>query len=50
MAEQALVLVGSGLNTEQVLLMRPIYIEKIHFCTKRSGFDSEAGLNIQWSL
>ena len=44
-----MVLVENGLNSEQISLMRPIYI-KIYFGTERSGLNSEGGLNFVWSL
>ena len=45
-----MVLLDSGLNSEQVSLMRPIYIEKMDFCTGTSGLNSEGGLYFEWSL
>ena len=43
-------LVESGLNNEQVSLMRPIYTENCIFGTKTSGLNSEGGLNFEWSF
>ena len=40
----------SGLNSEQVSLMRPIYIEKLHLGTETNGLNIEGGLNYKWSL
>ena len=45
-----MVLVESGLNSEQVSLVRPIYIEKSNFGTETSGLNSEGGLNNGTSL
>ena len=41
-----MILVKSGLNSEKVSLMRPIYIEKmlLFFGTETSGLNSEGGL------
>ena len=44
-----LVLVESGLSTEQVSLMRTIYIEKMYFGTETRGLNIEGGLNFEWS-
>ena len=38
-----MILVESGLNSEQVSLLRPIYIEKWIFDTKTSGLNNEGG-------
>ena len=40
-------LVVSGLNSEQVSLMIPFYIEKLHFGTETRGLNSEGGLNLE---
>ena len=45
-----MLLVGSGLISEQVSLMRPINIEIMHFGTETSGLNSEGGLNNDKSL
>ena len=45
-----MVVVENGLNSEQVSLTSPIYIEKIHFSTETSGLNSEGGLDIEWSF
>ena len=45
-----MVLVESGLNSEQVSSLCPIYIDKMYFVTKTSGLNSEGGLNFEWSL
>ena len=42
-----MVLVESGLNIEQVSLLRPIYIEKKNFGTIISGLNSEGGFNCE---
>ena len=42
-----MVLVESGLNSEHVSLMRPIYMEN---CIETSGLNNEGGLNFEWSL
>ena len=34
-------LVNSDLNSEQVSLLRPIYIEKLHFGTETSRLNSQ---------
>ena len=42
-----------GLNSEQVSLMRSVYIEKnerSNLVTETSGLYSEDGLNFEWSL
>ena len=41
-----IILVESGLISEQVSLMRPIYIENFGTCV----LYSEGGLNFEWSL
>ena len=43
-------LVESGIDSEQVSLTRPIYIEKMYFGNKTSGLNIEGGLNFEWSL
>ena len=45
-----MLLVDSGLNSEQVSIMRPIYISIIQFGTETSGFNSRGGLTFEWSL
>ena len=42
-----MVLVESGLNSEQIKLMRPISIKKMLFGTETSGVNSEGGLNLE---
>ena len=44
-----MVLIKSGLNIEQVTLMRPISIENcISVLKQLSGLNSEGGLNLEW--
>ena len=38
----------SGLDNEQVSLIKPFYIEKF-IGTETSGLNSEDGLNFEWS-
>ena len=44
-----MVLVESGLNSEQVSLMRPFYIEKC-ILVQKQVVHSDGGLNFKWSL
>ena len=36
-------------ESDQVSLTRPIYIEKLQFVTETSGLNSEGGLIFEWS-
>ena len=51
-----IVLVESGLNREQISLMRPIYMEKMYFCIGTSHVidlnndNNDGGLTLKWSL
>ena len=40
----SVVLVESGLNSEQISLMTPVYIEKYIFGTETSGLNNKGGL------
>ena len=44
-----MILVESGFTSEQVSLMKSIYIEKCIFGTETSGLNRKGGLNIQKS-
>ena len=47
-----MVFVKSGFDSdsEQVSLMKPVSIEKMHFGTETSGLNGKGGLNFEWSL
>ena len=41
----------SGLNNEHIsLIIDPFTLRKMHFGTETNGFNSESGLNFEWSL
>ena len=44
-----MILAKNGLNSEQVSLVRLIYIEKMYFDAETSGLNGEGGLNFKWS-